>query len=79
MIKLNSSRSSRNRYYLMNDGIGMGGYGLPDNHVNKKWVVVNGIDRGNGYQGYSSVTYTIAEDSPFPEDVKVAIRKHLNL
>jgi hypothetical protein len=79
-IKLNSARSSRDRFYLIRDGRGMGGYGNPPDHYSHQWVVANGIDRGNGYQGYFSVDYVLSGELTWiPEEVRAAIRKHLNL
>lgn len=58
-IALTKSRSVRERYYLIRDGKGMGGAGNPTEHYLNNWVVVNGVDLGNGYQGYMSVDYAI--------------------
>lgn len=54
-IQLTKSKSSRDRYYLMNGQ--QGNAGEPLNHANHKFRVVNGIDRGRGYQGYSSLSH----------------------
>ena len=54
-ISLTHSRSSRDRYYLITGS--MGCYGTPVNHVNNEYSIANGIDKGNGYQGYMSVSY----------------------
>lgn len=47
----------------------MGGNGEPENHVNNRYQVVNGIDKGRGYQGYMAVDYFL-EQSHFPQDAK---------
>jgi hypothetical protein len=39
----------------------MGNHSTPDNHANNKYQIVNGIDKGNGYQGYTSVSYFLKE------------------
>lgn len=74
MIKLTSSRSSRERYYLLLDGKGMGGAGNPPGHYLRRYVVVNGVDRGHGYQGYMSVDYALSLEW-FPESAKKKIRQ----
>lgn len=79
-ITLTTGRSSRDRYYLMQDGRGMGGAGKPESHYSWSWVVVNGVDRGNGYQGYMSVDYVLsAEVTWIPESAKRLIRKTLGI
>jgi hypothetical protein len=78
-IQLTHSKSSRERYYLVNGK--MGGYGEPENHANNVFEIVNGIDRGNGYQGYTSVSYFLTEKH-VPQSAKnkvIAICKEHNL
>ena len=58
--KLNITRSSYERYYVI-DG-SMGGCGEPKDSPNHKYTIANGVDRGNGYQGYMSVTYALFQD-----------------
>jgi len=58
-IILNKTRKSSERYTLISGS--MGCYGTPPNHVNNFLEVVGGIDRGNGYQSYSSVSYFLEE------------------
>ena len=70
-IQLTKSKSSRDRYYLV-DG-SMGGYGETANHANNHFEIVNGIDRGNGYQGYMSVSYFL-ENKYIPEEAKNKVR-----
>lgn len=76
---LTTSRSSRERYVLIPDGKGMGGYGKSRCHYLNRWVVANGVDRGNGYQGYMSVDYAISEESSLPEKAKSKIRKIIGI
>lgn len=79
-IQLTHSRSSRERYYLLNDKHGMGGAGMPEDHYLNQWVVVDGTDRGNGYQGYMSVDYALSDAVTWlPAAAKRLIRKTLNL
>lgn len=59
-IILNKTKNSRDRYTLINKG--MGGFGLPENHPNNMYSVINGVDRGNGYQGYMSIDYFLSCD-----------------
>lgn len=66
-IQLTNSKSSRERYYLVNGS--MGNYGEVANHVNNHFEVVNGIDRGNGYQGYMSASYFLTLDY-IPKEAK---------
>lgn len=76
---LNNTKSSSDRYTLI-DG-SMGCAGEPTNHVNHKFSVANGIDRGRGYQGYSSVSYFLKQDH-VPKEAKakiIAICKIQNL
>lgn len=74
-IKLNTTRSSRDRYWLTNGS--MGCYGEPKNHANHVFEVVNGVDKGNGYQGYMSVSYAMAPQSYMPEEARINLRKEL--
>ncbi len=78
VIPLARSRSSRERYYLIEDGRGMGSYGLPESHYSHRWVVANGCDRGNGYQGYYAVAYALTLDH-LPESAKRIIRDTLHI
>ena len=73
-IPLNSPRSLRARYYLVNDGRGMGGDGNPPDHYLNQWVVTNGVDgRGpNGYEGYTamSVDYAAGSEGRLPNEAR---------
>lgn len=75
LIPLNKSRSSRDRYYLINQS--MGNAGSPANAPENSYSVVNGIDRGNGFQGYMSIPYCLKECKYFPEDAKQNLIKEL--
>lgn len=78
-VSLTTSRSSRDRYYLIKDNSGMGGGGAPVNHYSRLFVVVNGVDRGNGYQGYSSIDYMLSDKSELPEHAKRKIKRLLKI
>jgi hypothetical protein len=70
---------ARDRYRLMSGGQGQAGE--PLNHVNHRYHIVEGIDRGNGYQGYISVSYFLTLDY-VPKEAKdkvLAIIKKENL
>lgn len=73
-ITLVSSRRPRERFYLIKDGKGMGGAGLATSHYLNNYVVANGVERGNGYQGYTSVDYALSVDF-LPEFAKQRIRE----
>lgn len=55
----------------------MGSSGEPDSSPNHKFVVVNGVDRGRGYQGYTAVNYFLTEDKCAPEEAKEKCREVL--
>lgn len=78
-LALTNSKSSRERYYLINGS--MGSYGEPANHANHKYKIANGIDKGNGYQGYISVSYFLSLEY-IPASAKnklIALLKSQNL
>ncbi len=75
--KLNQTRSSRDRLYLLHEG--MGGFGDPEDYPTHAWCVVNGVDRGNGYQGYMSVTYALKECKWIDPETKVNLRATLRM
>jgi hypothetical protein len=59
----------------------MGNYGEPANHANHKYHIVNGIDRGRGYQGHMSVSHFLTLDY-IPNSAKdkvIALLKSENL
>ncbi len=60
---LNKTKKHRDRYRVINGK--MGSHGQSPNSPNHKYEIVNGIDNGNGYQGYSAVSYFLTkEDAP---------------
>lgn len=61
----------RARYVLIKGE--MGSYGLPDNHINHRYEVANGVDNGNGYQGYTAVSYFLKSAECTPQARKVII------
>lgn len=65
---LNKTTSTRDRYTLIDEG--MGSHGNPAHYPTHAYSVANGSDRGNGYQGYSSITYALKECQWFPEDAR---------
>lgn len=73
-IQLTKSKSSQERYYLINEG--MGGYGEKANHANNHYSVVNGIDRGNGYQGHMAISYFLTLNY-IPATAKNLVKKIL--
>ncbi len=74
-IQLTKSKSSRDRYYLVRGS--MGNIGTKSSHANNHFEIVNGIDRGNGYQGYQSVDYFLNCEY-IPNDAKIKVREILN-
>lgn len=52
----------------------MGSHGEPSNHANHKFEIANGVDRGNGYQGYFSVSYFLNEMEYAPQEAKDKVR-----
>jgi len=75
LIPLNKSRSSRDRYYLANGS--MGSYGAPADSASHKCQIVNGIDKGYGFQGYMNVDYFLNECDYAPKEAKDNLRKEL--
>lgn len=78
-IQLTHSKSSRDRYYLIPGS--MGSHGEPKNHVNRKYEIANGIDKGNGYQGYTAVSYFLTLDyiPQSAKDIVINLCKEQNL
>ena len=59
----------------------MGCAGYPANHANHVYEIVNGVDRGRGYQGYTSVSYFLTQ-AHIPQSAKdkvIEICKNENL
>jgi hypothetical protein len=54
----------------------MGCAGMPPNHANHKYQIANGIDKGNGYQGYMSVSYFLSADY-IPTEAKTTLKTFL--
>lgn len=78
-IILNKTRNTSERYSLILGSMGCAG--CPANHANCKYQIVIGVDRGNGYQGYTSISYFIKQDY-VPQEAKnkvIAICKKENL
>jgi len=59
-LTLTRSKSSLERYYLIPGSMGCAGE--PLNHANHKYLIANGVDNGNGYQGYMSISYFLKQD-----------------
>jgi len=74
MTILNKTKSSYNRYHILNGS--MGNYGEPPTSPNHDFEIANGVDRGNGYQGYMSVTYALKKGS-MPVEAQNKLRKIL--
>lgn len=68
MITLIKGRG-RDRYVLISHP--MDNYDEPANHINHKYHVANGIDRGSGYQGHESVSYFMDQPYATPEAKKI--------
>jgi hypothetical protein len=73
------TRHPRDRYRIISGS--MGNYRTVTNHANNRFQIVEGIDRGNGYQGYMSVSYFLTLDY-VPKEAKdrvISICKEHNL
>ena len=68
VCKLNTTRNSRDRYYVVKGG--QGNYGLPKHYPDHSYGLVAGVDRGNGYQEYTSITYCLKECDWFPKEAR---------
>ena len=62
-ILLNTTKSASQRYSMLFD--------------NDEWVVVCGVNRGNGYQAYYAPNYALMLDY-IPDGVKLNIRRVLD-
>lgn len=71
---LNKTKNSSERYTLISGS--MGNSGEAANHANNHFEIVNGIDRGNGYQGYISVSYFLTLDY-IEQDMKDKVKAFL--
>lgn len=72
---LNKTTKHRDRYRVIPGS--QGNYGDPDYYPTHKYTIANGIDRGNGYQGYSSITYFLTEMEYVPIEAKNNLKKFL--
>lgn len=72
---LNKTTKHRNRYRIIPGS--QGNYGNPDYYPTHKFIIVNGIDKGNGYQGYYSITYFLTEMGYVPIEAKNNLKKFL--
>lgn len=73
---LNKTRYPRERYQIINGSQGC--YGDPDYYPTHIFCIVDGVDRGNGYQGYTSVTYFLKnEGGYFPEEAIKSLKNFL--
>jgi hypothetical protein len=59
---LNKTRKSRERYRIIEDGMGF--YKDPKDSPNYKYRIVVGVNRGNGYQSAMSVEYFFKNENP---------------
>jgi len=57
---LNKTKNSSERYTLISGS--MGNHGEPETSPNHRFCVANGVNRGNGYQGYTAVNYFFTQD-----------------
>ncbi len=71
---LNKTKKSSDRYTLINEG--MSGHSEPKNSPLHNYSVANGVDRGYGYQGYTSINYFL-EDEHISNSIKLRLRKEL--
>lgn len=74
---LNKTRHHRERYKVLCDDRGQGCYGDPDYYPTHNHVVVSGIDKGNGYQAYYSITYFLTQMDYIPYEAKRNLIKFL--
>ena len=56
---LNKAKKASDRYHLLSGS--MGSYGDPENYPTHKYEIAIGVDRGNGYHCYMSVTNMLEE------------------
>ena len=64
---LNKTKRTSDRYQIIPES--MGSYGMPANHANNKYSIANGVDRGNGFQGYTSISYFLKQEF-IPQEMK---------
>ena len=67
-IVLNKTKRHSYRFRLVNGS--MGSSGDPKHYPTHDFEVASGVDRGNGYQGYYSITYVLTEIEWFPSPAR---------
>lgn len=65
---LNKTTKTIDRYRIIAGS--QGNHGEPKGSPNHKFVVVNGVDRGNGYQGYIAVDSALGKQSYLPLEAR---------
>jgi hypothetical protein len=71
---LNKTTRASDRYRIIPGH--MGNYGDPATSPNHSYQIAFGVDRGNGYQGYMSVTYFLECDH-VPQEAKSRCKSFL--
>ncbi|MES2864050.1 MAG: hypothetical protein V4666_08025 [Bacteroidota bacterium] len=74
-IILNKTKSHSDRYTLISGS--MGSHGEVGNHANRFLEVVNGIDRGAGYRGYTAINYFLTLEY-VPQEAKDKVIEYCN-
>lgn len=78
-IILNKTRKHNDRYTLINNGRGMGGYGQAPDHYLCNWFVATGFDHPeSGYPSHTSIDYFLTLGY-VPEEVKDKVRRILDI
>lgn len=72
---LNRTRKHQDRYQIVPGS--MGNSADPKHWPTHRYEIVSGIDRGNGFQGYTNLTYFLTECPGVPAEAKRACRKFL--
>ena len=76
---LNKTTKHNERYTLIKDGRGMGGYGKPDDHYLNNWYIATGLNHPvSGYNGFMAIDYFLGLGY-VPEEVKRKVRHDHNL
>ena len=65
---LNKTTKSSDRYQIIAGS--QGNYGEPKGSPNHNFVVVRGVDRGNGYQSYLAVSYAFDKRAHLPPEAR---------
>ena len=73
---LNKTQKHKDRFTLITDG--MGCVGDPEHYPTHTLSVATGVNRGNGYQGYMSVTYALTECEYIPQEARLNLIRALN-